>query len=62
MAKYTFDITVEYEEDDESLNGIQDETLYDLESLIRDHLERVPGVSDVKADTGIIYENLGGKD
>jgi hypothetical protein len=56
MAKYTFDITIEYEED-ESLNGVQDETLYDLEGLIRDRLEQVPGVSDVKADTGIIYEN-----
>jgi hypothetical protein len=56
MAKYIFDITVEYEED-ESLNGVQDETLHDLESLIRDRLEQVPGVSDVKADTGIIYED-----
>lgn len=55
MAKYTFDITVEYGED-ESLNGVQDETLYDLENLIRDRLEGVSGISDIKVDTGLIYE------
>jgi hypothetical protein len=41
MAKYTFDITVEYEED---------ESLFDFLSLICDHLAQVPGVSDVKAE------------
>jgi hypothetical protein len=45
MAKYTFDITVEYEED---------ESLFDFLSLkffrFCDHLAQVPGVSDVKAE------------
>lgn len=55
MTNYRFNIEVRYTESENDEAMIQ--ALYDLESLIEDRLLAVPGISDVKAETELIYED-----